>query len=46
MTMIKLQGPFFGLSRRTFTQAEIEQIAEDICKIVAEHFACTEGYGG
>jgi hypothetical protein len=44
--MDKLQGPFFGLSRRAFTQAEIEQMAKEICKIVDEHFACTEGYGG
>ena len=43
--MDKLTGPFFGLSRRTFTQNDIEKIARHMTDALAEYFA-KKGYGG
>jgi hypothetical protein len=37
---------FFGLSRRKFTQSEIEKIAKHMSDALAEYFARKEGYGG
>ena len=32
--MNKLQGPFFGLSKRTFTEDEIKKIAEGVASAI------------